>query len=927
MIKNMWNKNNRYLTFIFLLYTFIATAQIPSIYTLSGTIVDAKDHSALPYATVRIYQHKKRVGAVVSKQDGSYCLPALKGGAYELWVQYLGYKPQKISFLLLKNSHLTLRLSPAVNALQEVVVTASESKDLTTSSTIDRRAMQHIQPSSFTDLLALLPGNTAHTPHLTSGNAITLREVGISSSDYSVTSQGTQFVIDGAVQNQDANMQYVAQGFTPQDKYRNMVNEGVDMRSLSTDDIEKVEVIRGIPSVKYGDLTSGVIKITRRLHATPLEMRFKADEYSKLLHLNKGMAWGKANVIHLNLGYLDARADPRNPYESYQRFMYSARYGKTWNFHKDSLKWRISADFRHTIDAEKQDPEIEKQPVDYYKSTYAYYGLNHQLTWYKGGNSALKQVDLRASFSYSHDKIIRDKFVQLDRDRAVKCGTATGAHDAEILPMKYTAHLEVDGQPFTANIALSTLLKHTLVNTHHRWLLGADWKYSKNYGKGQVYNEKRPLNYTTSLRPRTYYSIPGKSLLSVYAEDRMSWQIGKSRFIASLGLRANSLLHLSRQYTMNGHWYIDPRVNVQWQLPSLSVASAPLHINLTAGWGKLTLLPSISQLYPHTGYYDFVELNYYHANPEYRRIHMMTYKHTSTPYDVHPSTNRKAELRLGLRYKHYQGSVTYFRERMNDGFRYMTTPTTFAYRKYDTSGIDASHLTSPPSLDGLPYENKNLVSGYSLLSNGSHVTKEGIEYQCSTRRFEAFNTRVTLNGAWLKSTYTNSRPVWDNSYTETVFNQAIRDLYIAHYNWRSGYIRERFNTNITIDTYLQKLGFIFSTTIECMWYNKNTSLAKDGTPFEYMDQSGTIHPYTEADKQDTYKRYLIQMQSITKDEVRREPFYAVVHLKASKTFGEFLQLSLFVDRILDYTPDYEENGVTMRRSTNPYFGMEIRCKF
>ena len=36
------------------------------------------------------------------------------------------------------------------------------------------------------------------------------------------------------------------------------VNSGVDMRSVSTDDIESVEVVRGIPSVEYGDLTSGM---------------------------------------------------------------------------------------------------------------------------------------------------------------------------------------------------------------------------------------------------------------------------------------------------------------------------------------------------------------------------------------------------------------------------------------------------------------------------------------------------------------------------------------------------------------------------------------------------------------------------------------------------------------------------------------------
>ena len=42
------------------------------------------------------------------------------------------------------------------------------------------------------------------------------------------------------------------------DNSRNHVSYGVDMREIPTDNIEKVEVVRGIPSVKYGELTSGL---------------------------------------------------------------------------------------------------------------------------------------------------------------------------------------------------------------------------------------------------------------------------------------------------------------------------------------------------------------------------------------------------------------------------------------------------------------------------------------------------------------------------------------------------------------------------------------------------------------------------------------------------------------------------------------------
>lgn len=53
------------------------------------------------------------------------------------------------------------------------------------------------------------------------------------------------------------------------------MNKGVDMRSISTDDIESVEIVRGIPSAEYGNLTSGLVNIKRIRKSTPFTARFK----------------------------------------------------------------------------------------------------------------------------------------------------------------------------------------------------------------------------------------------------------------------------------------------------------------------------------------------------------------------------------------------------------------------------------------------------------------------------------------------------------------------------------------------------------------------------------------------------------------------------------------------------------------------------
>lgn len=162
--------------------------------------------------------------------------------------------------------------------------------------------MSHLQPTSLNDLVELLPGGIAQTPALTQANTIALRETGtlgaqgqkVQSSNYATNSLGTLFVVDGAPINTDANLQYAAGGSSEIDQKRDITNRGVDMRTISTDDIESVEVIRGIPSVEYGNLTSGVMNIKRIRKPTKLNARFKADDKSQLFAIGKGFALDSA---------------------------------------------------------------------------------------------------------------------------------------------------------------------------------------------------------------------------------------------------------------------------------------------------------------------------------------------------------------------------------------------------------------------------------------------------------------------------------------------------------------------------------------------------------------------------------------------------------------------------------------------------------
>ncbi|RYE37212.1 MAG: hypothetical protein EOP48_29010 [Sphingobacteriales bacterium] len=216
-------------------------------------------------AFINILLLGKQNYSVTTNERGEYIIKSIVSGKYTVILSSVNFKKKTQEVTISSDMVLNIKLAPQQHLLQEVYVTAFQTKGKPSTSVIDRKAMDLLQPSSFTDLLELLPGGRTYTPNLTQMNQIRLREPSNAPSGYNTGSLGTAFYIDGAPINTTANMQKTSD-YTTTDPNgsRNAVNKGVDMRSIPTDQIEKVEIVRGIPSVEFGDLTSGLVNIERR---------------------------------------------------------------------------------------------------------------------------------------------------------------------------------------------------------------------------------------------------------------------------------------------------------------------------------------------------------------------------------------------------------------------------------------------------------------------------------------------------------------------------------------------------------------------------------------------------------------------------------------------------------------------------------------
>ena len=87
----------------------------------------------------------------------------------------------------------------------------------------------------------------------------------------------------------------------------NIINAGIDMRNISTDHIESIEIIRGISSAQDGNLSSGAIHINSRKGVTPWRIRAKADPLNKLIYVGKGFKLSdKAGLLHIGIDGLSS---------------------------------------------------------------------------------------------------------------------------------------------------------------------------------------------------------------------------------------------------------------------------------------------------------------------------------------------------------------------------------------------------------------------------------------------------------------------------------------------------------------------------------------------------------------------------------------------------------------------------------------------
>lgn len=917
--------------------------------SVRGRVVEQNNPTvSVEFATVQVLPQG---AATTTNSNGEFYFDRLSPGRVNLKIEFMGKEPIDTTFTLAAGEHqeMTLYMQESTFRLTEITVVAKESEaGRSTASIISRQAMDHLQTSSLSDIMQLLPGGvTSYQSGLSSAKTFNIRSLGANPLNQGVpvptdaanmNSMGTAIVIDGAPLSNNANLQTLSPAISGSGASvggGSSPNSGLDIRSISTDNIESVEVIRGIPSVEHGDLTSGAVIIKSKAGREPLTIRLKTDPSIYQASVSKGMSLGKERGnLNVSGDYAYSIKDAKESYAYYQRATARAMYSNRFN----KLSSNTSFDFSLGKDTRERNPDDERNQLE---TGARDIGLrfNTNGTWnirkgwlsnvkytlsgsYRDKHSYQKSLLANAFAAYSMSRtdgaVLSNRPGQKVYDNEGRELTNIPASEANLiatyLPNEYFSRYDIYGKEVNIFANLNATFTKTLGAMNNRILLGANFRSDGNLGDGKVYDPYNPpyralSSENSSPRPRKYSSIPFINQLSLYAEENLTWSMGERELLAQAGLRYD---------LVNSKSIVTPRTNFSFDI-------LPRKLWLRGGYGVTAKAPTALYLYPENAYFDLVHFNTLNSAsvPENEQLFLASTRVFNTQNsELKMAANQKAEIGIDVMINRMRFSVTAYNEQLKNGYNLATTIDSYHLLNYI---IYEEAVQNPGSIPTLrEKERHNIFVSHATPTNDGRSHNRGVEFDFDFGRIHAIRTSFVLNGAYMRSTDWSDGHSFSNRKN---LNELERNIGIYE-KGKEKYERERFTTTLRATHNIPSIGFVLTTTAQVSWLNKYwTSYGNDTTFVSYISrEDGSVKPFDDSMRDDPEFAYLFETRSTTR--FIAESYFPVllINFHLTKEIGENLKASFYANNMFNSRPLYESKrtpGSFTRLNIPMYFGFEL----
>lgn len=882
------------------------------------TIADANSKEAIMGATCQV----QTLGSMaVSDIRGNARLVEIPEGEFNLDISCLGYESKTMRVKVTTDLNLNVRLTETSLKLQEVTVVGKQSAaGEATATKIGRQAIDHLQATSLADIMQLVPGQLIQNTDLTSQQQIQLR----SASSYidKNNSFGTQVIVDGIPVSNNAAMNTTVGN--------NTAGSGLDLRSIGADNIESVEVVRGIPSAQYGDLTSGAVIVNLKAGHTPYEFRTKVNPSAINSSLGKGWQLGKkAGFLNASLDYAQSWGDPRTKTKSFDRISGTFIYSNTF-FHQWVTKTKLS--LNSLIDWSGSDPDQEDDGTKLRQTDFRFQ-ISHE------GKIMLNKplsrtLSYAISYSNEYSKTTSTAFVVGNGMIPVLNAMQTGYYDVPF----YTSSYQATGYNVSAPKSFYAKVGNTfgakLGSFIHNVNMGIEYRYEENKARG-YYNENdsMPLKPNSDGRPRPYYDIPALNQLSAYVEDAMSWKLFGMHYKLSAGIRYT---HLQPGKEEQVHSF-SPRLNLAINVNKV--------LTLRGGFGTNSKTPGLVHLYPADKYMDRLAANYGSTNPAERLLLYHTYV-----YDVQRSTGLKnatnTKFEAGFDINLPEGrrmTVVGYVDKTPNGFGNSSDFFTYTSKVYDTThGLTPQAGAKPVVNYDDPARVDTVYSTKGTYGNTEWSYNRGLEFDFDLGRIKAWNTSFYFTGAYMetKNKYKGLEYSSPSDMNSTVYGTTNTAPFKYVYDASNlTDIYRRFSTQLRAVVNIPRISMVLSTSCQVIWttYTATQNLAQD--PVGYITANGeggvNYHEITQAMLDDPN----FQILGCSLAKARRsgkdnpavtQPAIMLLSTRLTKDISNVAGFSFYVNNTLFYQP-WQHSSVsstlTERNEGTFSFGMELYFRF